>query len=279
MCWFRATLLLCIAGSAAADQGDFVIAAGVEGDTADGIAVVAMFDYAVADPTWLSASIARNTAELPLELAFETWYADVSIDHWFGSFGLRGGAAYWGDDDILDSQDWLASVYWRASAAMFSLDYERRDFELDIPGGQFFPGRSLDFYADGIGASASFDMGDKASLSVYGMSYDYSVNLVIDDNRPVRDLLGSSRLSLLNSLVDYRYAATLGLDAGDSRWSFSFARWKGAVDQRHTNSITLRFLTPLGNRTDVEFGLGRDSSETFGDVTYFSVFLYFYGGS
>lgn len=279
MCWFRTTLLLFIAGSAAADQGDFIVAGGVEGDSADGVAVVALIDYAVADPTWLSASIARNTAELPLELAFETWYADVGIDHWFGSFGLRGGAAYWGDDDILDSQDWLASVYWRSATAMFSLEYERRNLQLEFGDNGFFPGRSVDFYADGIGAGASFDIGDNASVSLNGMSYDYSVNLAIDDNRPVRDLLGSSRLSLLNSLVDYRYGTTLGLDTGDSRWSFSFARWKGAVDQGHTNSVTLRFLTPLGDRTDVEFGLGRDSSETLGDVTYFSVFLYFYGGS
>ena len=135
------------------------------------------------------------------------------------------------------------------------------------------------FFADGIGASASFDIGDKASVSLNGMSFNYSVNLAIDENAPLRDLLGVSRLGLLNSLVEYRFATTFGLDAGDSRWSVSYARWKGAVDQGVTNSLTLRFLTPLGDSSDVELGLGQDSSESYGDVTFFSVFLYFYGGS
>jgi hypothetical protein len=279
MCWFRAILLLILAGNAWAERGDYVIAGGAEGDSADGLAVAAMIDYAVGDETWLSASVARNTADLPLELKFETWYADVGIDHWFGPFGLRVGAAYWGDDEILDSRDYVASAYWRTAAATFSLDYERRDFELDVPAGQFSPGRSVDFFADGIGASAGFDIGDNASVALHGMSFDYSVNLAIDDNAPVRLLLGVSRLSLLNSLVEYRFGTTLGLDAGDSRWSVSFARWKGAVDQGITDSLTLRFLTPLSDRTDIEFGLGTDSSESYGDVTFFSVFLYFYGGS
>jgi hypothetical protein len=279
MCWFRATLLLILAGNAWAERGDYVIGGGAEGDTADGLAVAAMIDYAVGDETWLSASVARNTADLPLELKFETWYADVGIDHWFGPLGLRVGTAYWGDDDILDSRDYVASAYWRSEAATFSFDYERRDFELDIAGSQFFPGRSVDFFADGIGASASFDIGDKASVSLNGMSFNYSVNLAIDENAPLRDLLGVSRLGLLNSLVEYRFATTFGLDAGDSRWSVSYARWKGAVDQGVTNSLTLRFLTPLGDSSDVELGLGQDSSESYGDVTFFSVFLYFYGGS
>lgn len=279
MCWFRAILLLLLAGSAWADRGDYMIGGGAEGDSADGLAVAAMIDYAVGDETWLSASVARNTADLPLELKFETWYADVGIDHWFGPFGLRVGAAYWGDDDILDSRDYLASAYWRTKSATFSLDYERRDFELDIAGSQFFPGRSIDFFADGIGVSASFDIGDKASVSLNGMSFDYSVDLAIDDNSPLRDLLGVSRLGLLNSLVEYRLGTTLGLDTGDSRWSVSFAHWKGAVDQGVTNSLTLRFLTPLGDSSDVELGLGQDSSESYGDVTFFSVFLYFYGGT
>ena len=33
-----------------------------------------------------------------------------------------------------------------------------------------------------------------------------------------------------------------------------------------------------GFRYDIEFGLGYDDSENYGEVTVFSVFLYFYGG-
>ena len=45
-----------------------------------------------------------------------------------------------------------------------------------------------------------------------------------------------------------------------------------------TKSDTVRFLAPIGHRNDIEFGLGYDDSENYGEVTVFSVFLYFYGG-
>jgi len=69
----------------------------------------------------------------------------------------------------------------------------------------------------------------------------------------------------------------LGIDAGKQRWSIDVATWKGEVDGRKTNSATLRFLTPLGTKGDVEFGLGVDKSRDFETVTLFSVFFYFYG--
>ena len=50
------------------------------------------------------------------------------------------------------------------------------------------------------------------------------------------------------------------------------------MDGGETNSATLRFLNPLGKSADVEFALGFDDSDLYGSVTFFSVFLYFYGG-
>ncbi|MCH8248110.1 MAG: hypothetical protein IH913_00745 [Proteobacteria bacterium] len=44
-----------------------------------------------------------------------------------------------------------------------------------------------------------------------------------------------------------------------------------------TDSTTLRFLTPMGKKSDIEFGLGVDDSDTYGSVTLFSLFVYFYG--
>ena len=35
---------------------------------------------------------------------------------------------------------------------------------------------------------------------------------------------------------------------------------------------------PKIGKTDIEFGVGYDDSELYGDLTFFSVFLYFYGG-
>ncbi len=36
---------------------------------------------------------------------------------------------------------------------------------------------------------------------------------------------------------------------------------------------------PMTDKTDIEFSLGYDRSELYGDVTFFSLFLYFYGGT
>ena len=143
------------------------------------------------------------------------------------------------------------------------------------------------------------------------MDYDYDVNLRLDSSRGLLELLSFSRLSLINSLVDYRAYATLGLDAGESHWRLDVGTWKGEVAQHGgiarrnqrvairaqlelreaararegevdggtTRSATISFLNPLGEKADVEFSLGIDDSELYGNVTFFSVFLYFYGGT
>jgi hypothetical protein len=109
------------------------------------------------------------------------------------------------------------------------------------------------------------------------MTYDYSVNLRLDNNRGLLDLLSFSRLSLINSLVDHRAFVVLGLEAGENSWQFEAGTWRGAVDGSTSRSATVRFLTPVGGKNDIEFGLGIDDSELYGTVTFFSAFLYFYG--
>ena len=56
-----------------------------------------------------------------------------------------------------------------------------------------------------------------------------------------------------------------------------YATWKGALDQSRTRSYTIRYLRPVSMKTDVEIGIGYDDSDLYGDVTFFSLYLYFYG--
>ena len=86
-----------------------------------------------------------------------------------------------------------------------------------------------------------------------------------------------SRLSLLSSLIDWQVGAGVGVDFGLKRWQFDFARWRGSIDGGENHSATIRFLTPMTERTDIEIGLGYDSSELYGDVVVASLFVYFYG--
>lgn len=273
----RCFALLLLSGNTWA-AGEYVLAGGVQGDSADGIAAVLLGDLAVADETWLSAGLARSSVELPIRDELETWYGDIGLDHFFDPAGVRLGLAYWGDSSVLDSTDARASLYFRASSGSLSFDYEFRDLELELPELDFLRRRQVNFDANGYGLGARLDLTDSVDIRFKGMSYDYSINLRRDPNRDIVNLISVTRLSLLNSLVDYRASLTLGIDFGLKRLEFEAGQWEGAVEGSRTNSYSVRFLVPIGNRNDIEFGLGYDDSENYGQVTVFSVFLYFYGG-
>jgi hypothetical protein len=276
MSCFRPVALLLLAGNCWA-AGDYVIAGGLQGDTADGLAVALLGDLAVGEETWLSAGLARSSVELPIRDELETWYADVGLDHFFDPAGVRLGLAYWGDNSVLDSTDARASVYFRGASASLSFDYEFRDLELELPETVFARRRQVNFDANGFGLGARLDLSEDVDIRFKGMSYDYSVNLRLDPNRDFVNLISVTRLSLLNSLVDYRASASLGIDFGLRRLELEVAQWEGAVAGSRTNSYSVRFLAPVGKRNDIEFELGYDDSENYGEVTVFSVFLYFYG--
>lgn len=266
------------AGNALAVEG-YILGAGVEGDSADGLSASVIGELGLTEKTWISGAIARNKANLPFRRDVDTWFVDIGIDHWWDPLGIRVGTAYWGDKDSLESTDWRASVYWRANRFSIAGDYEDRDFKFDLSEVDLFPARRGGFDASGVGLTTRFDVTDSVSLGLSGMDYDYDVNLRLDSSRGLLELLSFSRLSLINSLVDYRAYATLGLDAGESHWRLDVGTWKGEVDGGTTRSATISFLNPLGEKADVEFSLGIDDSELYGNVTFFSVFLYFYGGT
>ena len=276
MCWSRTLLLLFFASPVWALEG-YIIGVGADADTEDAIAASLSAELGLTKDTWLSMAVASNKVDLPLGITLDTLYADVGIDHWFDPVGVRVGVAYWGDSDILDSVDYRASLYWRGDKFSVAGNYEFRDFSFDLF--RRFPSgvRDIEFHADGVGLSARVDLSDSVDLSFSAMQYDYNVNLGIAESRPIADFLSVSRLSLLNSLIDYRGRVAVGVDVGPRRLSLDYATWKGEVGGRVTNSVTLRFLTPMGQRSDVEFSLGVDRSKGFGSVAVFSVFLFFYG--
>lgn len=276
MSWRRAAALLLLAGNAAAGEG-YVVGLGLEADNSDGAAATLFGSVGLSESTWLSAAAARSNVELPRISDLSTWYADIEVDHNFDPVGIRAGIAYWGDDDVLKSNDLRGSLYWAGDAVTLSGDYEYRDFRFILPATDNFSGRTIRFDAHGIGLSSNIDIGDNVSVGLSGVSFDYSVNLRLGDNRRLLELLSFSRLGLINSLVDYRAGASIAVDAGDRNWQLDAAQWRSAVDGSETRSLTARLLTPLGDNTDIEFGIGVDDSELYGTVTFFSVFLFFYG--
>jgi hypothetical protein len=81
-------LLLLISGNSWA-AGEWVIAGGLDADSADGLAAGLFGDVAIGEETWLSGSVARSSVNLEIREALETWYADIGIDHYFDSAGIR----------------------------------------------------------------------------------------------------------------------------------------------------------------------------------------------
>jgi hypothetical protein len=231
----------------------------------------------VSGNSWAAGEWVLSRVDLEIREDLETWYADVGIDHYFDPAGVRLAVAYWGDDDILDSADLRTSLYFKGDKGSLSFDYEFRDFELVLPRIGDFSRRRVNFDAQGLGIAARLDLTDRVDVSLRGIAYDYSVNLRLDPNRDIVNVISVTRLSLINTLVDYRANIGLGIDFGLRRLVFDVAQWEGAVAGARTNSYSLRFLTPIGDRSDIEFGFGYDDSDTYGEVTVFSVYLYFYG--
>ncbi len=269
---------LAVAGSAAAEPGDYVLGAGVEGDSEGGFAVSALADVALAENTWLAGSVAHSGVDLPRRQRIDYLQADLGIDHYFDPVGIRLGVAYWGDSDILDSTDVRASLYASSDERSLSFDAERRDFDFVLPALDAAPRAPVGFHAKGLGLSGRIAIGDRATLRAAGMHYDYSREFRAGDAARVTDLVTFSRISVLTSLVEWRARAGAGIDAGQWRWQLDVSKWRGAVDGSDNAGITLGALMPMSPRTDIDIRLGYDDSDLYESTTFLSVFVYFYGG-
>ena len=114
MCWRSVLPLLLLASRAVAGEG-YIVGTGIEGDSNGGFALAALGELGVTEETWVSATLAHYTVDSAAGIDADSWFADVGVDHWFDPLGVRLGLSRWGDNDSLDSDDWRASLYWRAN--------------------------------------------------------------------------------------------------------------------------------------------------------------------
>ena len=252
-----------------------VVGLGVEGDTANGRAYSLFADVGVAENTWFAAALAKNeTRNDTFEL--NTKFVDISIDHFFDPLGVHVGGSYWGDKGFLESNDAHASLYLRGEKGSISVDVERRNFDLTLRLDALREPRLIDFKATGFGLTGRLKTGDRMSLYLGGMNYDYSRPLALQPESDRLRFLAVSRISLMNSLIDYRVRGGVEIDIGERRLDFRYEHWKTVVFQGRVDSLGFGFLTPVGNSADIEFRLAVDDSDEFGRATVFSVFVYWY---
>ena len=273
ICWLFAFL----ACSGARADG-YILGVGAARDTEEALALTAFGDFGVTENTWLSATVASTDTQALLG-GFETTSYEVGVDHYFEPVGIRLSGGYWGDPNLLDSQDVRASFYYRDEIASFSADYERREFDFVFGPFPILDRRKIQFHADGWGMTDRIHFGDRFTFRLSGMHYEYSRRIRIDPDINILRFLSASRLSLMNSLLDYRVDAGLELAFGLRSVDVSAGNWKTAIDGSKVVSYSIGFVTPMTDRTDVEMRLSFDDSDTFGRTTALTFYLYYFGGS
>lgn len=261
--------------SAAAQANPIVVGLGFETDDADSRSYTAFADVGLGENTWLSGAVATTETERQF-FDVNNKLADIALDHHFDPVGIRIGVGYWGDEDLLESTDLRGAVYLRGDRGSVSLDYQRRDFELTLPALLTDEPRTFGLEADGIGLSASLSVNDRVRIYASGMDFDYSRDIRLQPNVDRLRLFNLSRLSIVNSLVDFKANAGVELSIGDRSLDLRVARWRTEVDRAEVDSIGLGFLTPIGSVADIELRVAYDDSESFGSATVFSFFLYLY---
>jgi len=268
---------LCFSGVAQAGSG-YVLGVSGEADNAGGRALSAFVDFGVTETTWLSGAIARTETGGFLG-GLDTIYVDAAIEQQFGQFGVRLGAAYWGDTDILDSADFRASMFYRAKKGSLSFNYERRAFNF-VFSPLLEPDRirTVEFDANGFGASGSLQTTENSRIFASGMSYNYSQNIRLQPRIDTLRFLSSSRLSLMNSLIDYRISGGVEFQYGQRAVDLTFSSWQTAIDGGNVRSFSIGFLAPTGSASDLELRVAFDQSENFGNTLAFAISFYFFGG-
>jgi len=277
MCSCRAFLLLLLVSASASAADGYMMGGGAESDSDGGLSTTLIGGVGLGLDTWLSAGFAKSSVDLVSGRKLDTLYADIELDHFFDPIGIRVGAAYWGDSDVLESNDWRGAMYFRNDKVALAFEYEFRDLDFVIPSRDFLASRRVMFDADGFGASARINTSQNTSLRLRGIKYDYSIPFRPVENVDAARLISVTRLSLINTLVDHRASVSLSIDRGLKNWDIELSTWESILDRSRTRSLTVRYLMPMTDKTDIELGIGYDDSELYGDVTFFSLYVFFYG--
>ncbi len=279
MPWFKRwkiPLLALLLGSNAFAGDGLILGLGAERDTSDSFSFSAFGDYGITRKTWISVTASKAQAQGVIS-QLDTVYGDIGLDHHFDPIGIRIGAAYWGDEEILDSVDIRGSVYVRTKTVSLSADYEKRNFDFVLNLEPLFDRRQVEFEADGYGLHFRADTGDRVSLHVRGMNYNYSVDLTRLQNISDLNFLSASRLSLANSLLDYRVDAGIDIKFGLRSLGLEAGTRQTAIDGGRVDSVSAGFLFPASDASDIELRIGYDDSENFGGTIVFSFFWFLYG--
>lgn len=272
--------LSCAAG-ASADERLYAVSVGLSADNGDGLGVIASGDVGITERTSASLSLGLARVDgVPQSVRSRFW--QVGADHDFGPLGVFARWGQSGDPDDFDSDDGEFGLYASPGNWRFTGRYLRRDVDLVVRLINADPviDRTVGTTADGYGFSARYTSEKRFRFSLGFKRFDFDRDLTLLNRIAVLDRLSPTTLSLSGSLLDASYTAGVEIPFDDSALTLSLARDRLAAEQRDVDSLSVGWLTPAGERSDLEVSLGVSKDDAPGgdsNVVYVSVLYLFYG--
>ena len=278
----KATTLLVLCVSAHAETRGYALGVGVSADNADGFTGNLLADVSFSDAASVSASLGTTRAAArPEDLRTREWSLGGRYD--FGPLGIEVRGGQTGDPDDFDAEDRLIGIFhsgehWRWYAHYLERDIDlvlrtaliRNTIEVSVP-------LEADGYRFGIGYTTD----SKWRVSASYRQFDYDRDLSPLSGRFIVDRLTPTTLTLATSLLDD--STTLGIEmplAKNRALSMNYAQDTLAGGLGSVDSLSVSFLTPVGERGDLDIALGasRGDDQFDDDTTVFLSVLYlFYG--
>ncbi len=238
------------------------------------------FNWGLDEQTWLFFAAGHSTSP-PEGADISTNDLLGGIDHSFGLFGITFEVEQWGRKGAVESFDYRGSVYLHGERFNVGLEREQREIDLTfsiLNALDRSVSRATELLGEGTGIFFRADLTNWWRVYGSARKYDYSRDLAVLPRLDVFNFLSTSTLTLANSFLEDDYRIGFEWRAGTKLINLNFGRNRSAVDLSELESVSASILWPISYRMDLEFNIGRSSSEVFEPSFYGGVMLLIYGG-
>jgi hypothetical protein len=176
----------------------------------------------------------------------------LSYRHGFDRLGLNVGVERWGNEDLLQIDDYSVGFDYTTENSDWSFDVIRRDSTVVL---RFLPGGPRDADVDAWGVDAGFDyLTDPVDVYASLMYFNYGDDLDVGD---VTARFGTfSPFAVSNALLER--GALVGARHQFETWSVGMeAAWyRGSVAEIETRTLAALFDVAVSDRVDLSFEVG-----------------------
>ena len=277
-----AILIAAMPTALAEDTSGYALGLAVSADDGDGVGVAVLGDYSFNAAASLSASFGTTRASAaPEDLETRDWFVGGRYD--FGPVGvfLSGGQS--GDPDDFDSDDWSAGLFHDGKTWQVSARYLRRDIDLVLRTSLSRQATevAVPLEADGWRLAASYRRESGFRIGAVARHFDYDRDLRVLGNRFISPRLSPTTLTLATSLLDRSELVSVEWPLPGSRaFRVEAGRDELVGNLGEVDSYAIGFLTPAGDRSDLDISIGISSGDDVidEDTVYLSIAYLFYGG-